>query len=177
MYNDFATTFTFISMYPDFDTFKTNVLTDIGYSVEPFGNVLYQYLSYEYGNSNFRYDTPEQINRHMMLVTADVFEKYKFRQSLIADMYGLTADDLRIVGENYSTLSENSNTEESDALDALLPFVSSQTGQKIRTGEFAAILTAIRDVTNKFIFEMLDEYRPHFMRIYPVYRYGYQGEQ
>ena len=92
-------------------------------------------------------------------------------------MYGLTADDLRIVGENYSTLSDNSNTEESDALDALLPFVSSQTGQKIRTGEFAAILTAIRDVTNKFIFEMLDEYRPHFMRIYPVYRYGYQGEK
>ena len=177
MYNDFATTFTFISMYPDFDTFKTNVLTDIGYSGDQFGNMLYQYLSYEYGNSNFRYDTPEQIDRHMMLVTANVFEQYKFRQSLFADMYGLTADDLRIVGENYSTLSDNSNTEESDALDALLPFVSSQTGQKIRTGEFAAILTAIRDVTNKFIFEMLDEYRPHFMRISPAYQYRYRGEQ
>ena len=142
------------------NTEYTNINKDL-----PENATLYRYLFNKFCNSNINYDTVDCFKRNFALTYENCFMQYKFRIDKINQLYALTNDDLNVIQYGISNVALNNNSAIENALDNVVDFVSSQTSDKQRANKFSAYLTAVREVSDKYIDDFIDKFRKHFMAI------------
>lgn len=174
MYDNFAKTFAFTDIYPDYDTFKTR-LTAAGidnavFADDVFPKKIYSILYNRFCDSNFAFDTPGDIDRHFIITLENVFDKFRTRSNMLEKIYQLTPADMEIIGTNFDTLTENNNTPDADALDELAEYITSQSGHRIRANKLIQYLEYVRRVPDRYFWEISDEFINMFMRIIPESR-------
>ena len=165
--NQFAITIYFKQIFSNLDDFTqflaeytTLDTTDVHHAY------LFKMLYNHYCNSNIAYDTADAFKRHFAVVYENVFKQFKFRSSKLTSLYEIANDELNVIQYGIQNVGLNDNSKLENALDNLVPFVSSQTSDKTRANVFVSYLTAIRDVADKYLNDFIDKFRPHFLSIF-----------
>lgn len=167
--NRFAITFYFKEIYPtlaDFIDFITDYTTLD--NTDEHHAYLYKMLYNHYANSNIAYDTVDAFNRHFAVTYENIFEQFKFRTDKVKKLYDLADDELNVIQYGIQNVGLNDNSKLENALDNVVPFVSSQTSDKTRANVFVSYLTAVRDIADKYLQDFIDKFRSHFLCIFGI---------
>lgn len=178
----FSESIFFRDIFPDVDTFKkfaSNLNPPIS-GTQPLVAMCYRWLFDRFATSSIGYDTPEAFIRHFGLDFTNAYEQLAMRSDMIAAQYALTPEEIRTTAEQISNMAGNDSSiyeEGYDTLSKPLPYIAAQTSARTKDGKLAAYLSAIRNVTDLYMFEYLNRFERHFAHIYtPIINYFIEEE-
>lgn len=151
---------------PDYETFAqflreyTNVNTG-----DNSNTYFYKYLLARYANSNVNYDTIDAFKRNFGITYEDNFDQYAFRRKVLQEQYNLTVDELTVINVAITNTALNNNEETTNPLDKVIDYISNQQSGKTNENKLIGYVRALEEVTNKYLRDFLDQFRPHFMQI------------
>lgn len=168
--NQFANTFLFKDILPDFSSFSDFIdeYTSVD-KTDTFNNYCFKFIFNRFCNSNVKYDTPDAFCRHFGITYENCFDQYKKRYSLINKLYPLTDEELLLTRQVISNNSLNDNVpSESDPLGNPLNYISSQQASRETMSKVDAYIHAVYKITDNLLEDFLDEFKKHFITIYSV---------
>lgn len=176
-YDNFAYTFLFKDIIPDFDTFKEVLAeyTNVN-NADTFNEYCFKYLFNMYCNSNVKYDTEDAFCRHFGITYENMYDQFKKRQAIAKKEYNLTDDELAMSRFSIINNALNDNVkvgENVDPLEKPLDYISAQNSSKDKMNILEAYDNALYKITDNLLDEFLDEFRKHFITLFscsiPIY--------
>lgn len=183
-----AYTFYFSDIFPDLQSFANfcdtyGVLQSGKPGVWEFMNYSYKLLSRAFWHANIRYTDPNDFCRAFANVLENRFEQYKKQKELIDKFYKLTDDEILIVRESISNISDNPNTKPDDPRKPL-EYISSQSFSSLTNSKVKGYLQAINSIPSLRIDEFIRGRREYadeisfldlFMTVLPRIDYRYDN--
>lgn len=164
-------TFYFKDIYPDFESFKNDIIDNLPYTLDDFNynsnnalNDIYRRFMYEYGNSNVMYLTVGEFKQAFLNtfeINIDNFlERYKMSKELIK----LSLENIKIQSEVISNTSDYTTTpvDVREAQDSY----SVQNASFSKINELQAIIQKYNLLLSNGIKEFMKEFRFLFQFIF-----------
>lgn len=179
------TTFSFESIIPDYETFKSYMsqFNIVNYNNEleaSFDKYCFSILSRYFHSQQVRYNTPEDFIFSLGLVYQNKFNDFMKQKELIDKIHKLSDDDIVYLNQTLSNVANNPNEEPEDPTKPL-NFISGQTFQTIKGNKFSAYLNALNNMPTLNIFNFIhckncDEmgFTDLFMNVQPNNTYIYE---
>ena len=166
--SEFATTFYFKDIFPDFQSFKTFTAeyTDISDTDDILLAYVYKYLFNKYANSNINYDTVNAFYRHFGITLEDIFYKYLKQSELVQQLYSITDDEIIETSKVFAVNVMNDASKPTNPLTEVNDFIDNQAVSRSTSNKLQKFLYTIDNISTKLIIYFIDEFKIHFMSIF-----------
>lgn len=124
-------------------------------------NTLYNYFC----NSSTIYDTIDAFCRYFYLDIYNYGDYYFNRNTILDAIQNLDVDKLKRLYQNVTNSAQNNNELTNDPLNDIIKFISNQNVSYTDGNEFDAILKKLNTLRMKYVDELIDTFRRHFVFI------------
>lgn len=139
-------------------------------------NLLYNH----YYCCDIRYSVIDAFKSELLIVYENKFKQFMNQKRLIDLTQNLTADDIAEVNTTITNMANNPNTDNPLNSDGVLPFISAQTFNNVKSNRLKAYLDAINNLPTFKIYKFFKGDKEEmgfddlFMNIQPHMRYFYE---
>lgn len=132
-------------------------------------NTIYNYFC----NSSTMYDTIDSFCRYFYLDLYNYGDYYFNRNAILDAIQNLDVAKLKRLYQNVTNSAQNNNELTNNPLNDIINFISNQNVSYTDGNEFDAILKKLNTLRMKYVDELIDVFRRHFVYImddpYPLY--------
>lgn len=172
----FAITEFFKNVFPTLEDFsnKINYYLKWDYTSDEC-ELVYNIFMLEFGNSNIAYDSRESFARHFLRTLLDCCDVFLARMRATRDLLSMDINDMITEVVNITNTAQNNNNIVDSPLEEIIPFISNQISSKTITNKGVAISRALSMYQRYLIDEFVDNFKKHFVCVYPTDNYIYKG--
>lgn len=158
-------TFTFLEIFPNYDSFKTTIKAQSILTEEELDEATLKYIwaimYRSFGNVEVMYTMKQDFIDRFLNEFEDYFSRIKRERELIKNIHALTDAELLVVSESVNNFANNPNDLPSDPT-APLEYISNQNWGRISNGKVAAYLQALNNLPSYRTGEVVKKFRPLF---------------
>lgn len=166
----FSRVLTMKDIFPTYDFFMTlwekyKVADARCMSSEDESKILYNTLYNYFCNSSTIYDTIDAFCRYFYLDIYNYADYYFNRNNILDAIQNLDVAKLKRLYQNVSNTAQNNNELTNNPLNDIIKFISNQNVSYTDGNEFDAILKKLNTLRMKYVDELIDTFRRHFVFI------------
>lgn len=124
-------------------------------------NTIYNYFC----NSSTMYDTIDAFCRYFYLDLYNYGDYYFNRNTILDAIQNLDVAKLKRLYQNVSNSAQNNNELTNNPLNDIINFISNQNVSYTDGNEFDAILKKLNTLRMKYVDELIDVFRRHFVYV------------